>query len=280
MTTPLLRPRLDDPRLKRDRRFPLRRLTAPLRALPDFLIVGAMKSGTSSLYTYLCQHPSVRPPVRKELHYFTVGHRSGKTDAWYSANFPLRARLRGGAVTGEATPGYMFEPEAVRRMAALVPEAKLIVLLRDPVERAISQYFHERRMGREYLPIDEAMAAEEERLAEAQRQGVDGLETWLHASYKRRGLYADQIETLYDAYPREQVLILGSRTLFATPAAALDEVLTFLGLQTAPTGVRFEAKNESDNRTSVPESLRDELAEFFAPHNARLFDLIGRRLDW
>lgn len=263
----------------RDRRFFARRLSAPIRSLPDFLIVGAMKSGTSSLFNYLMQHPKIVPPIRKELHFFGPGFHAGKSETWYRAHFPSKARLWGGKITGEATPGYMFYPGAADRLAAHVPNARLIVVLRDPVERAISHYFHEIRMGREFLPIDEAMAAEDTRLALAARD-PHGIETYMHASYKTRGVYADQIERLRKLFPPERILVLGSGSLFADPRRTTAAALEFLGLEPAATPQEFAVKNSGENRTPVPDRVRSDLEAFFVPRNERLFEILERRLHW
>lgn len=130
-----LNPRTDDQRLKRRRKFWLNRLTARRRALPDFLLVGEMKSGTSSLFHYLQMHPLVAPPVRKEVHFFTIGYSKGA--GWYRAHFPLKSNIPAGGITGEGCPGYFFAPGVEHRIHDLLPNARLIVLLRDPVERAI-----------------------------------------------------------------------------------------------------------------------------------------------
>lgn len=274
-----LRPRRNDRRLVRDRWFILRRLSASIRAMPDFLIVGAMKGGTSSLFNYLIQHPMIVPPIRKELHFFGSGFHAGKSEAWYRAHFPIQARLRGGKITGEATPGYMYYPGAADRLAAHVPNARLIVVLRNPVERAISHYFHEIRMGREFLPIDEAMAAEDTRLALAARD-PGGIETYMAASYKTRGVYADQIERLRRLFPPKQILVLGSGDLFADPRRTTNAALEFLGLEPASTPNEFAVKNSGGDRPPVPDRVRSDLEAFFAPRNERLFNLLGRRLDW
>jgi hypothetical protein len=275
-----LQPRRDDRRLVREDGFRLRLLTAPLRALPHFLIVGAMKSGTSSLFHCIRQHPMVASPFRKEVHYFSHGVRHGRGDGWYRAHFPLRMRLRPGTLTGEATPDYMFDREAVAGLAARLPRARLIVILRDPVERAISHYFHECRMGREYLPLEQALAVEDERLEAARHLGEAGVETLMHASYKARGRYAEQLETLRRHVPPERILVLGSATLFRTPERALGEVFDFLGLPPPPSPPRLEVKNAGTNRTEVSDAVREGLAETFRDDNERLFALLGRKLDW
>ena len=278
MLHPML-PRTNDRRLVRARRFALRRMTAPWRASPDFLVAGAMKAGTSSLFHYLCLHPRIVPPLRKETHYFTVGHRAGREEGWYRAHFPLRARLGRGALTGEATPDYLFDPEVPPRIARALPGIRIILILRDPVTRAVSHYRHEVAQGREYLPLDEALRVEEDRLARAKAAGPEGYETWMHASYKARGLYLDQIRRLEAVIPRERILVLGSAALLLRPAEVVARATEFLGLPLEGT-YEFPLKNRSKVRDPVPDETLAGLAEHFAPHNARLFAHLGFEPDW
>src|SRR6266480_7948081 len=137
------------------------RATASLRPLPDFLILGAQKAGTTALYAYLRQHPEITGPSWKEVSFFDRHYARG--EAWYRGNFPNSLRARGKLV-GEASPSYLFHPLAPERVAGLVPEAKLIALVRNPVDRAYSHYQHEVALGREPLSFEDAVAAEYERL--------------------------------------------------------------------------------------------------------------------
>lgn len=272
-----LRPRLDDDRLTRGRRFLVNRVSYPVRRKPDFLLIGEMKSGTSSLFAYLKRHPHVRPPTRKEIHYFSVGHHLGPH--WYRAHFPLdRGR---GWVTGEACPDYLFSPMAAERIRSELPDARLIVLLREPVERTLSHYFHEIRWGREYLPVMQALQVEDQRLAEADPAIPAGLETYLHASYKRRSCYAEPLERYLDRFPRQQILVLGSNDLFRNPGAVLNRTLSFLNL--APIDAAdggFDVKNPGTNRENVPDEVYDYLRRHFEAPNRRLEALLGEPLDW
>ncbi len=127
---------------------------------PAFVIVGAQRGGTTSLYRYLAAHPGVLPASRKELHYFTNRHDRGPD--WYRSQFPPTPP---GTITGESTPYYLFHPHAPRRLHAFAPDVKLIVLLRNPVDRAYSHYQLQVRRRHETLPFEEAIAREEERLA-------------------------------------------------------------------------------------------------------------------
>jgi hypothetical protein len=276
----LMPPRRDDPRLKRDRRFVLRRASAAFRMTPSFFILGAMKAGTSSLFDYLCQHPDILPPLRKEVHFFTRGWDAGKGFDWYRAHFPRRARRRRGCLTGEATPGYLYDPEVPRRIARHRPDAKLIVVLRNPVDRAISQYLHETRFGRETLPLEEAMTREDERLARAASAGDAGQETLLHASYKRRGEYAPQISRVLEHFDRDQLLVLTSDELFADPRAATLACFEFLGLPAPQAALRFGIANAAPSRVEIHPVLRARLERHFAPHNRELARLLRRDLPW
>src|SRR4051812_20031887 len=123
-----------------------RHLSAPLRGLPSVLIIGAQKSGTTSLSSYLVEHPDMLPSLRKEVHYFSFNYERGVN--WYRAHFPYTHHLRRGALTLDATPYYLVHPLVAQRAAQLLPHAKLVVLLRNPVDRALSHYQHEVRGGR------------------------------------------------------------------------------------------------------------------------------------
>ncbi len=273
----LMAPRSVDRRLARGRGFALARATARLRALPDFLVLGAMKAGTSSLFHHLTRHPQVRGPYRKEIHYFGLGRRAGRGLGWYRAHFPVR---RGAAwLTGEATPDYLYDPDVPARIREALPAIRLIAVLREPASRAVSHYFHEVRMGRETLPIEEAFAIEEARLAHAAAVGERGRETLHHACYRRRGLYAEQIERYLALFPRERLLILGSGELRREPEAAMARVFAHLGLPPAAIDARAE-RNVGAGQAPPPPALVGALRAWFEPHDARLAALLGGLPEW
>ncbi|MBM4362224.1 MAG: sulfotransferase [Deltaproteobacteria bacterium] len=283
MSTPTLKDRIPRPVRRRiaRARVELRRPTAALRPLPDFLIVGGQRCGTSSLFRWLEAHPRVLRPVRKEIEYFSTSYAEG--EAWYRAHFSLRARLPG-RVTFEATPDYLLHPLAARRAAALVPDARIVVLLRDPVERAISQWKHMRRLGLEPLDLDDALAAESGRIApDLAIAGSDPLAPLLELrrhGYAERGRYAAQLGRWFDAFPRDRVLVLVSEEMWADPTATLRRLLGFVGLGDAvPSGldvVGSTAQIPEPAASTARARLRDELG----PENARLARLLGRELPW
>jgi hypothetical protein len=268
-------------------RLRLREPTARWRRLPDLLVIGAQRGGTSSLYRYLGSHPQVVPSVRKETEYFSRRYSNG--EVWYRGHFPLRRS----SVTFEATPDYLFHPLAAERAAALVPDARIVVLLREPIERAISHWQHMTRLGFEEGTFTEALAAESARVDDdyaAIRAGraIDEGPA-LRFSYRARGCYDEQLAAWFDRYPRERILVLRSESLFADPASTMVELERFIGLRpgraasfrnwSAPSAVDRDTRPtptvQADDRDAI-----DELRAFFEPHNARLTELLGAEPWW
>ena len=217
----------------------LARPTAAKRPLPDFLVVGTQRGGTTSLYRYLCDHPAVVPAVlEKGVHYFDT--RPGRSAAWYRSRFPTswartRAARRSGApsVTGEASPYYLFHPAAPTRARAIVPDARIIVLLRDPMTRAYSHHRHERMRGFERLPFDEAVRREAARL-DFDAADIDGDPAasfrHRHFSYVARGRYFEQLERWFAAFPANRIHVIVSEQFFAEPERVFLDVQRFLEL--------------------------------------------------
>jgi hypothetical protein len=255
------------------------RATASARPLPDFLIIGAQKAGTTALYAYLRRHPAITGPSWKEVSYFDRHY--GRGAAWYRGNFPNRVRARGKLV-GEASPSYIFHPLGPERVKALVPEARLVALVRNPVDRALSHYHHEVALGREPLRFEDALDAEEDRLrGEEERLAADpsyfSRAWWSHA-YKSRGRYAEQLERWLAVFPREQLLILPSEDLGGEPERTHTQVLDFLGA--APHRLdAYPRVYERQYEAMSPETRERLAAEFEAP-NRRLYELLGRDLGW
>jgi hypothetical protein len=278
-------------------RPPLRRYrlaTRKRRMLPSFLIIGAQRAGTTALFSYLRRHPDISGPWGpdksvawgKELHFFD--EKFGNGIDWYRSFFPLEAyracrrKLGRDVVACEGTPYYLFHPAVPERVAATLPEARLVVLLRDPVERAYSHYQLMRRTERETLSFEDAIAAEEERLAgERERLLIDpGFRARHHRdhSYVARGLYADQLERWLAHFPREHLLVLRAEDFLAHPAEGYGQVLTFVGIRAWDLG-DFVPHNIGSYAAIHPE-LRARLEERFAGPNARLACLLGEGFGW
>jgi hypothetical protein len=262
--------------------------TNALRLMPSFIIVGAQRCGTNSLYEYVVAHPSVgRAVPGQEVHFFDLNFDRGVT--WYRGHFPTRVRaeitrrkLGTQLVTGECTPYYMFHPHAPQRIAGILPSIKLLVLLRDPVDRAFSQYHHERARGYETLPFESAVEREPERLrGEAERLQQDpGYQSFSHQhfSYLSRGEYVGQLEILYSLLHKDNILVLISEELFEKPAAVHARVLDFLGL--ARHSLSSYPKHNPGRYSDRDRGMRTHLAEHFAEPNHRLSQLLGRELPW
>jgi len=272
-------------------RLSARRATAAGRSLPDFLILGGQRCGTSSLYKYLGRHPNVAPSLRKEIEYFTIEY--GRGESWYRAHFPLETRRMFASFRGrpfatfEATPDYLFDPRAPERVETLVPDAKFVVILRDPIERAISHYHHNVRLGLEDLSFRDAIAAEDERLARDRKalreDPYDRVLNFRRYSYVSRGRYVEQLARWFDVSPRGRFLILMSDDLFARPEETLYEILRFVGVPMwSPPEFRnySYAKDAVAGSPEIPDGLRHGLDDRFAGPNRELAQLLGFTPRW
>jgi hypothetical protein len=255
------------------------------RCLPDFVIIGAQKSGTSSLYAYLRQHPDVLSAIRKEVHYFDGdinpeedNYRKG--ERWYRAHFPKTNRKNENQRVFEASPLYIFYPPVPQRLAGLIPKVKLIAVLRNPTERAISHYFHVKRRGYEPLPIMEALLAEEERLKPILEREDYKNSIYIRHSYKSRGRYSEQISRYFEFFPPDQMLIISSDELFSETSNTLRKVFNFVGVDPNCPIPDLRPRGKATNRTDVDEEVYVYLNESFHPHNQNLYQIIGRDFGW
>jgi Sulfotransferase domain len=264
------------------------RPTAGLRLLPDYLIIGAQRAGTTSLHRYLIQHPGVRTTLRtKGVHFFDTAY--GRGMSWYASRFPTKltawyvARRHGVELrTGEASPYYLFHPLVPDRVAEHLPQVKLIALLRDPVQRAYSHYQHEVARGFETLPFEEAIEAEPARLAgEAEHMAADPAYRSFehqHHSYLARGCYAEQLDRWRARFDDRQLLVLSSERFFAEPEPTFARVLEFLELP-AFSPAAWEKHNAHDYRQMGGE-VRGRLVEHYREPNRRLYESLGDDFGW
>ncbi len=260
----------------------LYRLLAPRHALPQFLILGAQRSGTTRLYKWMMKHPQILPGTEKEIHFFDRNFQNGVP--WYQIHFPTRKRMGDNRITGEATPYYLFHPHAPERIRRVLPDVKMIALLRNPVERAVSHYFREAHMGEEDRPIGEALRLEESRLQpELEKMKNDEFyfsEIHHRKSYKTRGIYVEQLKRYFDLFERRQLLVLTSEEFFSDPENALHVIFSFLEVNAGFVPHRVVAQNLGGRAPGVPESVYEYLQKYFEPHNEALFQLLGRNLGW
>jgi hypothetical protein len=268
-------------------------------SLPHFLIVGAPRSGTSALHQYLSAHPAIFTPPRKELHFFDHNFHRGLD--WYRDHF---SGIPSDRVIGESTPAYMGHPGAIERIAATIPQAKLIAILRDPVERAYSHYSWRRARSVEPRSFQDAIAAEvavksTSRLAETNL-----------CDYIGRGRYFDQLTRVCNYYDREQLLVLLFDDLCASPKGTYEQVCAFLSIDStfAPPGlgrtvnqfVRYRSAGVRRISKSLPGPLQravnrfnvrqgsyppldrvtsEKLAALYREDNKRLSAWLGRDLS-
>ena len=253
-----------------------------LGALPNFLIIGTEKGGTSTFYWTLCQHPQVEPAIKKELHFFD-SHRWFELGVeWYRSQFPAPMWRDGRKViTGEATPYYLLHPYSPRRVSTTLPNAKLIALLRNPVDRAYSAYRHRVRKERESLSFEKALQAEEERTSgELEKMLSD--ETYHNRAYpwytyRSRGIYVDQLKRWHEHFAPDQLLVLKSEDYFADPIGTMGLVYEFLDLP------EYDISIERSKKRSYPPmdpATRRQLEDFFEPHNQRLYEYLGVDFGW
>ena len=288
-TSPARRATVRGP-LKQIGRGTYRRLsavTAPWRLSPDFLMIGASRCGTTSMFLALAGHPQViRPAFRKGINYFDLNY--GRGENWYRGHFPTAVAARraaaghGEPMAFEASGYYLFHPLAMERLAHDLPAARLVVMLRNPVQRAFSAWKHERAGGFEdTTSFERALELEDGRLAgEVERMHIDpGYESFSHRhhAYRRRGQYAEQLERVFALAGRERVHVVESEAYYADPPREYARVLDFLGLSAFEPGFSQPKAHPSE---PMPPATRDMLTRHYAPHNERLAQLLGQPPSW
>jgi hypothetical protein len=248
--------------------------------LPQFLIIGVQKAGTTTLYNNLTQHPQLLMPGEKEVHFFDLHYDKGI--GWYKNKFRNRNPFRS-RIAGEASPYYLFHPMVAQRVALHLPKVKLIVLLRNPVERAYSHFQHEIKYKREHLTsFEQAIEMENQRIAADEKALMEGRlqKSAAHQSfsYISRGLYAKQIERWLEYFPISQMLFLKSEDFFANPKAELPAVYEFLGVKEIFPKV-LDAQNVN-HYPELKENLRKNTAAFFKEDAEKLVALLGDKFRW
>ena len=264
--------------------FVPRRLTARLRVLPDFLIIGVHKCGTTSLYDYLKQHPLVIQAFKKEIPFFGRFYLKGEN--WYRAHFPtiFEKKMRPGSMTGEAYPGTIFDSRSPQRIQRLLPHAKMIVLMRNPVDRAFSHYQHNLRENKgEMLSFEEAIKEEAVRWAVEMAQRQEGerriVKEYKVFSYLTRGHYAEHLEPWLEIFPRDQFHFIKTEEMSINSEAVLRGVFNFLSLSDFHLA-DYKRSNEGRYGQKMNPETRKKLLDYYRPHNEKLARLLGRDFGW
>jgi len=245
-------------------KFLHRWLTCYFRGLPDFLIVGAAKSGTTSLYNYLLQHESVLPALEKEVNFWY--RRKKLSINWYRGNFPMKFKLKS-KITGEASTIYLKFPNIAYKIKKDLPNAKILIILRNPVDRAFSGYnFALSDHHHESLSFADALVCEE-------------FSDYRFFSYRQHGLYLKLLKPYYENFSKDQILVLDFDELKNHPQKLMNEVCDFLKIN-RKNDWHFEIYNQLSYSSVIDPKTRKWLVDYYLPHNKKLFEFLGRKFNW
>ena len=263
--------------------------TYPFRILPSLFIIGVQKGGTTSLVNYLNSHPQIITAQRKDVFYFNNAIHYAKGINWYKAHFALSVykwlydKKKGtNAITFDGTPNYFDEPMAAQRLHETFPQAKLVLLLRNPIERAWSNYQMAKRFGFEELSFKEALDLEQERLdAEVRQEKNEKYHNYIYQrlTYKRRGVYINYLKNWTEKFPSKQLLIIKSEDLFENAKETYARITDFIGIDRDP-DLKFEIFNKGNHVNEIDPNIREELRLYYEPFNKELYDFIGVDYGW
>ena len=246
---------------------------------PSVFIIGAQKAGTTSLLANLAKHPDVITPLQKELYYYSNSNTYSKGMPWYLKQFSSSKYGKG--INIDATANYLESEEAPQRLHADFPEAKIIILLRNPTERAFSQYKMAVKMGVEKLPFSKALELEPERLAYSKNNYVkaNGHDFGFQKlGYKTKGIYVSQLQNWLKYFDSSQIMLIQSEPFWANPKPSLKHVFQFLDLDSISMDT-FDIHKQGSNETISIEN-ESVLQKFYRPYNEELFTLMGQSFDW
>ena len=261
-------------------------ITGPIHLLPNYLIIGAAKSGTSSLYEYLIQHPNVQPASGKEIYFFDMNYNKGIN--WYRTFFPLSHQFPKNtlknSIVGEATPRYMDHPHAPSRIKKYLPNCKFIILLRNPIDRAYSHWNMMVSHNREELSFEDAIDKEKKRtnglFEKMEKDSSFYSKEYYWYSYLERGLYSKKIKKWFEIFPKNQFLILKSEDLFSKPSEIFHQTQDFLNIPEITLDEFKTARKGAYKNKSIDSNTRKYLSDFFKPYNEELYSLIGKNFAW
>ena len=258
-------------------------LTSPIRLLPNFIIVGAVRCGTTSLYYNICEHSCVLPASYDEIGFFDSNYELGIN--WYKSMFPTKFKRKkiesktGICITGEDTPFYFWDKKAIERIKKEIPTIKLIVLLRNPIDRAYSNYHLGVRSGSESLSFEDSIKKEITLLEKNNDVESDRIEKFLRfRSYIAKGLYYNQIKNWFEVFSKDQILVLNTENLAKNPHQTLEQVFNFLGLPNEQ--IKNLQNRKVANYQKMNEDTRQFLRKLYEPHNEKLFKFLKKKFEW
>jgi hypothetical protein len=257
--------------------------TSSIRVLPSFIIVGAVRCGTTSLYYNICEHSCVLPASYDEIGFFDSNYELGIN--WYKSMFPTKFKMKkiesktGICITGEDTPFYFWDKKSIERIKKDIPKIKLIILLRNPIDRAYSNYHLGVRLGSESLSFEDSIKKEIELLEKNNDFENDKIEKFLRPrSYIAKGLYYQQIKNWFDVFSKDQILILNTENLSVNPHQTLKQIFNFLNLPNEK--IQNIQNRKVGNYQKMNENTREYLKKLFQPQNEKLFKILGKEFEW
>jgi len=258
-------------------------ITGPIRSLPDFIIIGTVRSGTTSLYYNICQHECILTAAYDELGFFDSNYHLGLN--WYRSLFPtlfskwaVKQKTQF-AITGEDTPFYIWNPLVAKRILKILPNIKLIVLFRNPVDRAYSNYHLAVREGSENLSFEDAIQVELKNLDKINDNIKQDVNKYAIArSYIAKGFYADQLKIWLELFRFEQLIIISTEDLESNPQKTLDNIYDFLKIP--KNHVLIPEKQKIASYPKIKDETRKFLIDLYKKSNAELFTMIGQTFDW
>ena len=259
-------------------------LSSPFRVLPQCFVIGVVRSGTTSLYHYLSQHPSIAPAAYDELGYFDDNYHLGVN--WYKSLFPTKftknriIKKHGKFLTYDVTPFYIYNPLVAKRIFESFPKAKIISNLRNPIDRAYSNYNDALEMGDIKIPFDEVVqiAMDEIDKNKSKINNEAYIVDTFYENILARGFYADQLKIWFKKFQKNQLLMVQSEDLAQKTDQILTKIFEFLDLP------YFKIKDlTKQNKREYPPmkaETRKLLIEFYRPYNEKLYNLINQHFDW
>ena len=263
-------------------------LAGPFHTLPNFILFGVSRSGTTSLYQYLSQHPNIEPCAVKETRFFDMYYERGIN--WYRMNYPsvwqkfVFTKLKNKKfITGEASGAYIENPHTPKRIHDLDPNIKLILLVRNPVDRAFSHYIRKMKNGSEKLSFEESIEQEKSRI-QGEQDKMEKNEKYYSSifhslGYLTKGLYAIPLKNWLKYFSMKQILVLENGEFLHDPEKVYNRAIEFLGL---PKWKLPEYKKFSKQRLSIEmdPKTREKLLDYCKPFNEEFYSLIGKKFDW
>ena len=262
----------------------IRQIRGRSRVLPDFIIFGTVRSGTTSLYYNICNHPCIEPADYDEIGFFDSNFELGIN--WYKSHFPtinkknIILKKEKYFATGEDTPFYFWNEDVINRILKLIPNVRLIAILRNPVDRTYSNYHLARRQKDEESSFEDVIKKEKAFIEKELKIGENisfekEVDIW---PFMSRSIYVEQLKKWYKKFPSEQIHIISTEDFLKEPDATLKNIFEFLNVPNK------EISNLEKKKVAKYDKMKDEtrkdLLDFFKPYNEQLFDLIGKRFQW